>query len=51
LEIPVFAHVLGHTDIEERIRSAQSTAQRDVQGNFKSSKHCAYIFFLNRFRY
>ncbi|RCH90211.1 Queuine tRNA-ribosyltransferase subunit qtrtd1, partial [Rhizopus azygosporus] len=32
LDIPLFAHVLGHTNIEERARSARETAQRDVQG-------------------
>ncbi|KAI8078442.1 tRNA-guanine(15) transglycosylase-like protein [Thamnidium elegans] len=32
LDIPVFAPVMGHTDKEERIRSATSTAERDVQG-------------------
>ncbi|KAI8969046.1 tRNA-guanine(15) transglycosylase-like protein [Mycotypha africana] len=30
--IPIFAHVMGHTDIEERGRSAKETAERDVQG-------------------
>lgn len=32
LDIPVFAPVMGHTDKEERIRSATATAERDVQG-------------------
>ncbi|EPB87465.1 hypothetical protein HMPREF1544_05775 [Mucor circinelloides 1006PhL] len=32
LEIPVFAPVMGHTDVEERARSATETAERDVQG-------------------
>ncbi|KAI7906994.1 tRNA-guanine(15) transglycosylase-like protein [Cokeromyces recurvatus] len=32
LDIPVFAHVMGHTDINERARSAIATAERDVQG-------------------
>lgn len=32
MDIPVFAHVEGHTDLEERARSAQSTAERDVEG-------------------
>ncbi|OAD08907.1 hypothetical protein MUCCIDRAFT_76222 [Mucor lusitanicus CBS 277.49] len=31
LEIPVFAPVMGHTDVEERARSAKETAERDVQ--------------------
>lgn len=33
LDIPVFAHVLGHTDVQERARSAKETSERDVQGN------------------
>jgi queuine tRNA-ribosyltransferase subunit QTRTD1 len=33
LDIPVFAHVMGHTDVEERARSATATSERDVQGN------------------
>ncbi|CEP07459.1 hypothetical protein [Parasitella parasitica] len=32
LEIPVFAPVMGHTDVGERARSATETAERDVQG-------------------
>ncbi|KAG0750128.1 hypothetical protein G6F57_003508 [Rhizopus arrhizus] len=32
LDIPVFAHVLGHTNAEERARSAKETASRDVEG-------------------
>ncbi|KAI8978395.1 tRNA-guanine(15) transglycosylase-like protein [Pilobolus umbonatus] len=32
VNVPVFAHVMGHTDLEERARSATETAQRDVQG-------------------
>ncbi|KAI9263752.1 tRNA-guanine(15) transglycosylase-like protein [Sporodiniella umbellata] len=32
LDIPLFAHVMGHTHAEERIRSAKETAQRDVEG-------------------
>lgn len=32
LDIPVFAHVMGHTDLQERARSATATAERDVQG-------------------
>ncbi|KAG1464153.1 hypothetical protein G6F46_005358 [Rhizopus delemar] len=32
LDIPIFAHVMGHTNIEERIRSAKETSERDVQG-------------------
>jgi queuine tRNA-ribosyltransferase subunit QTRTD1 len=35
LDIPVFAHVMGHTDLEERARSAIATAERDVQGKKK----------------
>ncbi|KAI9486567.1 MAG: tRNA-guanine(15) transglycosylase-like protein [Benjaminiella poitrasii] len=32
LDIPIFAHVMGHTDVNERVRSATATAERDVQG-------------------
>ena len=32
LDIPLFAHVMGHTNKEERARSALATAERNVQG-------------------
>lgn len=32
LDIPLFAHLLGHTHPEERARSAKETASRDVDG-------------------
>lgn len=32
LGIPLFAHVVGHTDVEERARSSTATAERDVEG-------------------
>ncbi|OBZ84030.1 Queuine tRNA-ribosyltransferase subunit qtrtd1 [Choanephora cucurbitarum] len=32
LDIPVFAHVMGYNNVEERSRSASATAERDVQG-------------------
>ncbi|CAO3678293.1 unnamed protein product [Rhizopus stolonifer] len=32
LDIPLFAHLMGHHHPEERARSAQETAERDVQG-------------------
>ncbi|CAO3702490.1 unnamed protein product [Rhizopus stolonifer] len=32
LDIPLFAHILGHTHAEERARSAKETASRDVDG-------------------
>jgi queuine tRNA-ribosyltransferase subunit QTRTD1 len=41
LELPVFAPVMGHTDENERMRSAIATAERDVQGT-------PILFDLNR---
>lgn len=32
LEIPLLAHVVGHTDVEERARSSRATAEREVEG-------------------
>lgn len=38
LGIPVFAHVMGHTDVEERVRSAKETAERDVEGESRRER-------------